>query len=183
MAIRDILKNASQSVTSGVKSQATAVSHAKSKDAEMKRLKGAIVAIDNELNSAYIQIGKKYFEHARTASELSVDLGVNDILLLAEDKIERKEELQREIFEIEKRLKDQVVLQQKAQVQKRVDEQMEKLDNAKNLGVITDEEYAVKAEKINRPLVNFEMIRNIEKQYEMGLITAAERNQRISDLT
>ena len=183
MALKDLLKTGSQQAVSSVKkTYAHTAATTQREEAEINRLKSTVAAIDGELTSAYTLIGKKYFEYALKSGDVNESLGINDILVAAEQKVERKKELQKEIHEIEKRLKDQLLLQEKARIQLEVDTQLEKLENAKNLGIISDAEYEEKIEQANRPLVNFEAIRNVEKQFEIGLISLAEKNQKLAAL-
>ncbi|MCL1948418.1 MAG: hypothetical protein FWF59_01610 [Turicibacter sp.] len=182
MALKDILKTASQQAVNGVKTYTNTAVSSSANQVEINLLKSEVAAIDGELNAAYAQIGKKYFEYVIKTGDVNQALSINDVLVVAEQKVDRKKDLQKQIYEIEKRLKDQLILQEKAQIQLKVDERMEKLDNAKNLGIISEAEYEEQAEQARRPLVNFNNIRNVEKQYEIGLITLAEKNAKLAGL-
>ena len=156
---------------------------AKKEEAEINSLRCDVVALDSELSSAFTQIGKKYFEYAVKNDDIISELGIDDIMRYANQKRERKLELENEILIIEKRLKDQIILQEKAKIQSEIDAQTEKLEQAKAMGIISDEEYFEKINKIRKRLDNFEAIRNVEKQYELGIITYSEKTSKLADLS
>jgi len=174
--------------TADVLGNATASSYntvavVQTEETEQAKIKRNISAINTELNAAYAQIGKKYFEYVAGNGEAIESLGVDDVMKMALQKQERKAELEKALLAIEKRLKDQVILQEKAKAQADVDVQIEKLNSAKAMGVISENEYAEKISKVRKRLDNFEAIRNIEKQFEMGIITFSEKNAKLSELT
>lgn len=57
-----------------------------------------------------------------------------------------------------------------------------KLDKALGMDLLTQEEYDEKLAAARKKVDNFEAVRRIEQQAEMGLITAEEKAQKINQL-
>lgn len=144
-------------------------------------IKAELNSIEGELEVAYKEIGKKYIEHI-VKSEQYVEIGVKETLNYIEPKLDRKQELENEAIEIEKTLKDQLVMQEKAIFQKEFDEEKEKLDKALKMDILSESEYNEKLSKAKSKLANFDQIRKIKKQFDMDLITKEEMNIKLSEL-
>ena len=154
---------------------------ASKENAKLIAIKAEIASIDGNLEIAYKEIGKKYVEHVAQTGEI-FEIGVKDTLMQIEPKLDKKEELENELIEIEKMLKDQLIMQEKAQYQREFDEEKAKLDKAYKMDVISKDEYDKKLAKIQSKLNNFEEIRRVKKQYEMELISEKEMNQKLAAL-
>ena len=154
---------------------------ASKENAKLIAIKAEIASIDGNLEIAYKEIGKKYVEHLAKTGEY-FEIGVKNTLMQIEPKLEQKEKLENELIEIEKMLKDQLIMQEKAQFQREFDEEKAKLDKAYKMDVISKDEYDTKLAKIQTKLNNFEEIRKIKKQYEMELISEQEMKQKLASL-
>lgn len=110
-------------------------------------------------------------------------IDVADILKMMEPKLERKEELEKQLAQAEKRIKQSGLLRERANAQQEFESEKNKLDKALAMDVISQEEYAVKLSIAQKRFDNFEQIRKVEQQYEMNIITKEERNDRIKELT
>ena len=73
-------------------------------------------------------------------------------------------ELNTELVELEKALADSQVLQERQIVQDEVDGIKAKLDKAKAMGAISDEDYAARLAQANKKLDHFTEIRMLKKQ-------------------
>ena len=149
--------------------------------AELAEIKRELDSIENDINSGYTQIGKKYVDYVIKTSEMP-GIDVSDVLKMLEPKFDRKEELQAKMIEIEKRRKDRTLLQEKSAVEAQVQAEIEKLDKALAMELITKDEYDTKVSKLNKRVENFEAIKKIEQKCAMGIITAAERDKEIDAL-
>ena len=99
------------------------------------------------------------------------------------NKLARKEELEKEqSLEIQKRLKDQEVLRAKNKLIAEFEIEKEKLDKALAMDIISQSEYNSKINKFRAKIDYFEDIRKIEAQYDMGIITLDEKNNKISKI-
>ncbi|MGL5931685.1 MAG: hypothetical protein ACRCY7_02105 [Cetobacterium sp.] len=148
---------------------------------KISKLESEKKGLDNEINLAYMQIGKKFVEVAIETNEIQ-DIGVMDILQMLDPKLSRKRELEKEIIEIEKKIKDQQIIQEKSKINQEYELEKEKLEKAFSMDIITRNEYDEKLSLISKKIDNFEEIRRIEKQYEMGIISLKEKEDKIKKL-
>ena len=148
-------------------------------NAELNSLKMQINVIEQELDAAYVQIGKKYVDYVVKTGDMG-NLDVSDLLTMMDPKLTRKQELEEQLVELEKRMKQNAVLREKAKVEA---EEKTKLDRALAMDVITQDEYNFKISVAKKKVDNFEEIRRIEQQCEMGIITKEEKNAKIDALT
>ena len=70
-----------------------------------------------------------------------------------------------------------------AQIGKKYAEEKTKLDRALAMDVISQDEYNFKISVARKKVDNFEEIRRVEQQCEMGIISKEERNAKIEALT
>lgn len=86
------------------------------------------------------------------------------------------------MVELEKRMKQNAALREKAKVQEEFEEEKTKLDRALAMDVITQDEYNFKLSIAKKKVDNFDEIRRIEQQFDMGIITKEEKNSKIDAL-
>lgn len=174
-------KNISDSVASTAANVGAAAGAVVQEQSELAGLKMQLNSIDFELDSAYIQIGRRYVEYVIETQEMP-QIDVTDILKLAEAKLERKQELEDKILEVEKQIKQKTVLRQKEQAEEEFRSDMQKLDKALEMDILTSEEYEDKAASVQKKRDNFAEIRRVEQQYDMGIISKAERDEKLRHL-
>lgn len=148
---------------------------------ELVALKSQVNVIEQELNSSYIQIGRKYVDYVIESGDMP-GIDVSDILKLIDPKLTKKQELEKQIIELEKEIKSKTVLREKQQAEEEFLAEKAKLDKALGMDVITKDEYDIKVAMARKKVDNFEEIRRIEQQAEMGLITKEEKAQKIEAL-
>ena len=147
----------------------------------LNQLKTQIATIEKELDVSYTIIGKRYTEYIINTGTMG-DVDVRDILKILEPKIMKKQEIEAEIIEVEKKIKDQYVLREKQVAEQEFIQIKSKLDKALQMDVIAKEEYDLKLSIAQKKYNNFEEIRRIETQYNMGIISIEEKNAKISAL-
>ena len=148
---------------------------------ELIAFKSQINVIEQELNSSYIQIGRKYVDYVIESGDMP-GIDVSDILKLIDPKITKKQELEKQIIELEKEIKSKNVLREKQQAEEEFLAEKAKLDKALAMDVITQDDYDIKLAIARKKVDNFELIKKIEQQVEMGLITKEEKEQKIEQL-
>ena len=148
---------------------------------ELVALKSQVNVIEQELNSSYIQIGRKYVDYVIESGDMP-GIDVSDILKLIDPKMTKKQELEQKIIELEKEIKQKNVLREKQQAEEEFLAEKNKLDKALGMDVISQEEYDIKLAAARKKVDNFEAVRKIEQQAEMGLITKEEKAQKIEAL-
>ena len=149
--------------------------------AKIVAVKADIAAVQAEIDTNYVAIGRAYVDACVAGKEVS-DIGVGGTLKLLEPKLEKKMSLEKELADLERALADSQVLQERQLVQNEVDEIKAKLDKAKAMGAITDADYAAKLAQAHKKLDHFEDIRMLKTQLELGLITQAELDQKVAAL-
>lgn len=149
---------------------------------ELAELKMQVNVIQQELDSSYVQIGRKYVDYVISSGEMP-GIDVSDILRLIDPKITQKNELEGKIIELEKKIKNNAILREKQAVEESFLQEKAKLDRALAMEIITQDDYNVKLAIARKKVDNFELIRKVEQQYEMKLISKEERDAKIRELT
>ena len=158
-----VTKTASSIGGSVVKAATTVGSNASviaQEQSELLALKSQINVIDQELNSSYVQIGRKYVDYVVESGDMP-GIDVSDILKLIDPKLTKKQELEKQIIELEKEIKAKNVLREKQQAEEEFLAEKAKLDKALGMDIISQDEYDVKLTLARRKVDNFEMIRRI----------------------
>ena len=148
---------------------------------ELVSLKSQISVIEQELSASYVQIGRKYVDYVVESGEMP-GIDVSDILKLIDPKLTKKQELEQKIIELEKEIKSKNVLREKQQAEEEFLAEKSKLDKALGMDLLTQDEYDTKIAIARKKVDNFEAIRRVEQQAEMGLITKEEKAQKIEEL-
>lgn len=151
-------------------------------NSEIAGLKMQINTIEQELDASYATIGRKFVQYVMDSGEMP-GIDVSDTLKLMDPKISRLQELQQQLAEAEKRNKDANILREKERAEQEFRAEKEKLDRARQMDVLDEDEYNLRLSTAQKKLDNFEKIRKLQVQCEMNLITKEEMNARIAELT
>ena len=127
---------------------------------ELAALKMQVNVIEQELESSYIQIGRKYVDFVIASGEMP-GIDVSDVLKLIDPKLTRKNELEQEIVQLEKKIKDSAVLREKQAAEETFLAEKAKLDKALAMDIITQEDYDAKLASAKKKVDNFEAIRKV----------------------
>lgn len=146
--------------------------------AKIAATKADIAAVQAEIDTAYTAIGRAYVETAIAGKEIC-DIGCASTLKALEPKLERMQELQKELIALEKALDESQILQERQLIQAEIDEAKAKLDKAKAMGVISEEDYNAKLAHEMKKLDCYQELRNLKKQKEMGIISEAEMQAKV----
>lgn len=149
---------------------------------ELASLKMQVNVIEQELDSSFVQIGRRYVDYVLASGEMP-GIDVSDILKLIDPKMEQKQELEKQIIALEKKIKDNAVLREKQMAEQAYLEEKSKLDKALAMDIISQDEYDAKLAVAKKKYDNFEQIRKVEQQYDMKLITKEERDDKIKELS
>lgn len=181
MALFDNLKAMKESFTKVAVDVANNASTTAREQENINNIKKEIGVLNSEINVAYTQIGKKFMDYVLEHNEIP-GIDISDILRVLEPKMERKIELEAQMVEIEKRLKDMAIIQEKNRLEEEFAKEKEKLDKALAMGIVDDIEYDQKINKYRKKIDNFEEIKKIEQQYEFGIIDLQEKEHKINML-
>lgn len=149
---------------------------------ELAMFKAEVNVINQELDSSYAQIGRKYVEYVLDSGDMP-GIDVSDILKLIDPKISKKQELEIKIVELEKQIKSKNILRAKQAVEEEFLAEKIKLDKALAMDVLSQDEYDIKIAIAKKRVDNYEAIRKVEQQADMGLITKEEKEQKIKAFT
>lgn len=188
MAVLDLFKykTVDNMAESGVQRRETAYASdnymKNQKEIEITNLKREIQTVENDLDAAYIQIGRRFMEKAERTNDYC-GLEIADILRVMQPKIERKKELDKQLIVAEKSIREIDILREKEKADLEFQDEKGRLDKALAMGVLTQQEYDQRLSVAKKKAYNFEEIRRVNQQYDMNLITAEERDERIRQLT
>lgn len=174
-------KKLSENVMGAIDSTVTDVGVGVKKSMQQKSLEMELKKIDEEINVSYIMIGKKYVEYLIATGEVPV-IDVGTTLQILDPKLDRKEEIEKEILALEKAANHQSILAEKLAYEKEYEVQKVKLDKALAMEIITDEEYNEKLKIYSAKVEYFDDYKKIESQYKMGIIDKAEFNTKVMNL-
>ena len=138
--------------------------------------------IEQELEKAYSQVGRIYIEYVMNSGEMP-GIDVSDILRMIDPKMSRKIELEEQIIECQKRVKDNNLMKEKDRAEIAFRFEKDKLDRALAMDVISQDDYNVKLAIAYKKVENFEEIRKIEKLCDMRIITEVEKLEKLKFLT
>ncbi len=178
-------KNLGSSIGSAAAATATnvgsSVATAAKEHSELAGLKAEINVIEKELDASYVMIGRKYVEYVIESGEMP-GIDITDILKMIDPKMTRKQELQEKVIELEKRIKEQDALRDKQAAEAEYIAGKEKLDKALAMGVLDQADYDVKLSALQKKRDNFEIMRKLEQQVQMGIITEEEKNAKLFEI-
>lgn len=148
---------------------------------ELVQLKSQVNVIEQELNAFYMQIGRRYIDYVLETGDMP-GIDASDLLKLMDPKMTKKMELEQRIVELEKEIKAKDILREKKMAEEEFLKEKEKLDKALAMDVVTQEEYDVRIAIAKKKVDNFEEIRRVKQQADMGLITKEEKDARLKEL-
>ena len=105
---------------------------------------------------------------------------VSDFLTIIKQDQAKKKELENQLAEVEKRAKQNTLLREKTKAEESFEQEKGVLDKALALEIISKEEYEQKLNIARKKVENFEEIKKIEQQFEMGIITKEEKDEKIN---
>ena len=105
---------------------------------------------------------------------------VSDFLTIIKQDQAKKKELENQLAEVEKRAKQNTLLREKTKAEESFEQEKGVLDKALAMEIISKEEYEKKLNIAKKKVENFEEIKKIEQQFEMGIITKEEKDEKIN---
>ena len=107
---------------------------------------------------------------------------VSDFLTIIRQDQAKKKELEDQLAEVEKRAKQNALLREKTKAEESFEQEKGVLDKALAMEIISKEEYEQKLNIARKKVEKFEEIKKIEQQFEMGIITKEEKDEKINAL-
>lgn len=107
---------------------------------------------------------------------------VSDFLTIIKQDQAKKKELENQLAEVEKRAKQNALIREKTKAEEAFEQEKGVLDKALGMEILSKEEYEQKLNIARKKVENFEEIKKIEQQFEMGIITKEEKDEKINAL-
>ena len=107
---------------------------------------------------------------------------VSDFLTIIKQDQAKKKELENQLAEVEKRAKQNALIREKTKAEESFEQEKGVLDKALAMEILFKEEYEQKLNIARKKVENFEEIKKIEQQFEMGIITKEEKDEKINAL-
>ena len=147
---------------------------------EKKRLRTQMDALQKELDKQYADLGKQYVDSLSDGSASKNDM--DTAVQMIRQKKESLSKLEKELMEIEKSTINNRIFAEKQQALETFNAELAKLEKAVSMEVMSQEEFTEKRSALQRRMDNFEAIKRIEIQQEMGIITREEKDRKIAQL-
>lgn len=175
------LKIMSESIGKNVSDLANTITVTAKEQDKINKMEKEVKVLDTEIKSAYEEIGKRVVSYIEINGEIQ-NLELNDIFSILAPKISKKEDLKNEIIKATKELDNKIILQEKKRAAEQFEKEKEKLDKALSMDIINKKEYVNKIKIHENRLKYFEEIKNIEKQYDIKIISYDEKNEKIKNI-
>lgn len=163
------------------KSVGTSIYSSTKEQSELAGLRVQAAVVEKQLDTNYIEIGKKYMEYVQNC-ETDTVFDVKDIMEQMQPDLEKLAEIKLQIAEKEEEIKKNNQEREKKRAAEEFETVKKKLDKALEMEIITELEYSIKLDVAQKKLDNFDELRKIELQYEMDIITKSEYDEKIKSL-
>jgi len=168
-------------VGNSVVNAGNAIGSATKEQTELANLKIQKGTLDKRMEVQYAEIGKRYIAYV-TNTFNTQPFDVQDILDEMQPNLEKLSEIESQIMEKERQIKESNAERDRKKAQEQYESARKKLDKARELDIITEEEYAAKLTAAKKKLDNFELLHKIEMQYDMEIITKEEYEEKVRSL-
>lgn len=148
---------------------------------ELANLKIQKTAVEKKLESQYAEIGKRYVAYIADSFR-TTPFDVSDILDAINPDLEKVAEIAEQISQKDQQVRQHAIEKDRKKALDVLENEKRKLDRARDLDVITAEEYVEKLEKAQKKFDNFETLKKIQMQYEMDIITKEEYEEKVRNV-
>lgn len=138
--------------------------------------------IEKRIQSQYAEIGKRYVEYVRNCTEDVSPFDVNDILETMEEDLSKIEEINAKIEEKQIQIKTAKDEKERQKAKELFQEEKAKLEKALQMDIISQAEYNYRLGKAEKKLENYDVLRKIEMQLEIGIITKEEYEEKVKNI-
>ncbi len=148
---------------------------------ELANLKIQKAAVEKKLESQYAEIGKRYVAYIADSFR-TTPFDVSDILEAINPDLEKVSEITEQISQKDQQVRQHSIEKDRKKALDQFESERRKLDKARDLDVITYEEYEEKLAKAQKKFDNFEALKKIQMQYEMDIITREEYEEKVRNV-
>lgn len=148
---------------------------------ELANLKIQKAAVEKKLESQYAEIGKRYVAYIADSFR-TAPFDVSDILDAINPDLEKVAEIAEQISQKDQQVRQHAIEKDRKKALDQFENEKRKLDRARDLDVISEDEYEEKLAKARKKFDNFETLKKIQMQYEMDIITREEYEEKVRDV-
>ena len=148
---------------------------------ELANLKIQKAAIEKKLESQYAEIGKRYVAYVADSFR-TTPFDVSDILDTINPELAKVSDIVEQMSQKEQQVRQHSIEKDRKKALEQFENEKRKLDKARDLDVISDDEYEEKLEKAQKKFDNFETLKKIQMQYEMDIITKEEYEEKVRNV-
>ena len=175
--MNNFLGNLSRAISEGVSEVSTQTSAEAQRNEELSKLEIQIKEIDLKLEKNYTLIGQVVADNLRKGEPIHQEL-IIPVFRPIKDLDEKRKEILEAVKEIKSQQADQLKAQELLRVKKQVQEELQKLQELKNLGVIDEEELEVTQAKLSKRVNNFEKLYSLNVAFQRNLVSKDEYTKR-----
>ena len=148
---------------------------------ELANLRIQKAAVEKKLESQYAEIGKRYVAYIADSFR-TAPFDVSDILDVINPDLEKVAEIAEQIAQKDQQVRQHSLEKDRKKALDQFESEKRKLDKARDLDVISFDEYEEKLAKAQRKFDNFETLKKIQMQYEMDIITKEEYEDKVRNV-
>ena len=136
--------------------------------------------VEKRLESSYAEIGKRYVEYVEKCDGDAFD--VSDVLENIEPELEKLADIKLQIDKKETTIREENEQKARKKAEDEFNAVKQKLDKAFALDILTAQEYNDKLEAAQKRLDNYDLLKKVEMQLSMGIISKAEYDEKVKKI-
>ena len=175
------VKEVGSSVVNTAASVGSSIGNATREQTELANLRIQKTAIEKKLESRYAEIGKRYIAYISDSFQMEA-FDVTDVLDEMQPDLDKVREIVEQIDLKEQQIRQNNREKDRKRAQDQFESEKKKLDKARDLDVISEDEYDDKLAQARKKLENFETLKKIQMQYEMDIITKEEYEEKVKNI-
>lgn len=137
--------------------------------------------VEKRLESSYAEIGKRYVEYVEKCNGGDA-FDVSDVLESIEPELEKLADIKLQIDKKETTIREENEQKAKKKAEDEFNAVKQKLDKAFALDILTAQEYNDKLEAAQKRLDNYDLLKKVEMQLSMGIISKAEYDEKVKKI-
>ena len=134
--------------------------------------------VEKRLESSYAEIGKRYVEYVEKCDGGDA-FDVSDVLENIEPELEKLADIKLQIDKKETTIREENEQKARKKAEDEFNAVKQKLDKAFALDILTAQEYNDKLEAAQKRLDNYDLLKKVEMQLSMGIISKAEYDEKV----
>lgn len=176
-----VVKEVGENVIDSAKSIGTSIYSTSKEQSELAGMKVQKTVIEKRLEDSYAKIGKRYVEYINS-SDGSEAFDISDVLEAMQPDLDKLNEIVTALQEKEVEAKREEEEKRKKKASDEYEAQKAKLDKALEMDIIDQDEYEAKLAFAQKKYDNYDRLRKIDMQLQMGIISDEEHAEKIHNI-